>query len=195
MEREWHGERVTWRESDMEREWHGEKVTRRDNATVRERNILPERSGEWTDRSVWEKEREQEKEWRVIEKENVIGHALARERERDWHGEIMQQRERKIECHSDRERNILRLKTTVWVSHRETYYVIYKFTLIDMNRHTSNLIHNHVKVENNRMHFAGLIWGAPMLSVVYSLHVLVCTHKKEMECCRRLINMCLQYYT
>ena len=36
----------------------------------------------------------------------------------------------------------LRWKTTVWVG-RETNHVIYKFTLIDMNRHTTSLIHIH----------------------------------------------------
>ena len=29
------------------------------------------------------------------------------------------------------------------MSRKETYYVIYKFTLIDMNRHTMSLIHIH----------------------------------------------------
>ena len=37
---------------------------------------------------------------------------------------------------------VLRWKTTVWVG-RETNYVIYKFTFIDMNRHTTSLIHIH----------------------------------------------------
>ena len=37
---------------------------------------------------------------------------------------------------------LLRWKTTVWVV-GETNYVIYKFTFIDTNGHTSSLIHQH----------------------------------------------------
>ena len=42
-----------------------------------------------------------------------------------------------------REKLFLRFVTTVWVV-GETNYVIYKFTFIDINRHTPSLIHIHL---------------------------------------------------